>query len=76
MHFLLEANGACSHPEMNAGAASQKRGHWNKQAFHISFFFRLFSDGYHLNRGCAILKSFLINVRRDNSGCHPANGGR
>jgi hypothetical protein len=57
MHSLLEANGACSHPEMNAGAASQQQGHRN-QVFHIFVLFRVFSDDYHLNRGRAISKSF------------------
>jgi hypothetical protein len=74
MHSLLEANGACSHPEMNAGAASQQQGHRN-QVFHISF-----SSGCFLTTTTSIavapFRSHLINIRPNKSGVAPQMGRR
>ena len=73
MNSLLEGNGACSQPEMNAGAASQQQGHRDKQAFRI-LFLPVVSD-VTIPITTAPFRSHLITFDRNKSGCHTTNGG-
>jgi lipopolysaccharide biosynthesis glycosyltransferase len=58
MHSLLEANSACSQPEIERGSSKSATGPSEQANFSYFVFFRLFSDDYHPNHERAISKSF------------------